>query len=74
MIYYTDKINTALFAVLSAMKPVHASYQCSRIQLTFSDRASCIWDRRFATLQRTIFVYLINKYISLSDIFLTVHR
>ena len=25
-------------------------------------------DRRFATLQRTLFIYLINKYISLSDI------
>ena len=31
-------------------------------------------DRRFATLQRTLFTYLINKYISLSDICLTVHH
>ena len=31
-------------------------------------------DRRFATLQRTLFIYLINKYISLSDICLTVHH
>ena len=28
----------------------------------------------FATLQRTLFMYLINKYISLSDICLTVHH
>ena len=31
-------------------------------------------DRHFATLQRTPFIYLINKYISLSDICLTVHH
>ena len=31
-------------------------------------------DRRFASLQRTLFIYLINKYISLSDICLTVHH
>jgi len=31
-------------------------------------------DRRFATLQRTLFIYLINKYILLSDICLTVHH
>ena len=43
-------------------------------ELTFRHRASSIQDRRFVTLQRTLFVYLINKYISLSDIFLTVHH
>jgi hypothetical protein len=42
--------------------------------LTFRHRASSIYDRRFATLQRTLFIYLINKYISLSDICLTVHH
>ena len=42
--------------------------------LTFRHRASSILDRRFATLQRTLFVYLINKYISLSDMYLTVHH
>ena len=42
--------------------------------LTFRHRASCIKDRRFTTLQRTLFIYLINKYISLSDICLTVHH
>ena len=31
-------------------------------------------DMRFTTLQRTLFIYLINKYISLSDICLTVHH
>ena len=31
-------------------------------------------DRRFITLQRTLFTYLINKYISLSDICSTVHH
>ena len=38
--------------------------------LTFRHRASCIQGRRFATLQRTLFIYLINN-ISLSDICLT---
>ena len=33
-----------------------------------------IQDRRFAALQRAIFIYLINKYISISDICLTVHH
>ena len=42
--------------------------------LTFRHRASSIQDRLFATLQRTLFIYLINKYISLSDIYLTVHH
>ena len=31
-------------------------------------------DRRFAILQRTLFIYLINKYILLSDICLAVHH
>jgi hypothetical protein len=44
------------------------------ITLTFRHRASSIEDRRFATLQRTLFMFLINKYISLSDICLTVHH
>ena len=42
--------------------------------LTFRNHASSLQDRRFATLQRTLFIYLINKYISLSDICLTVHH
>ena len=33
------------------------------LALTFRHRASSIQDRRFATLQRTLFMYLINKYI-----------
>ena len=41
--------------------------------LTFRHRASCIWDGHFTTLQRTLFIYLINKYISVYDICLTVH-
>ena len=42
--------------------------------LNFRHRASSIQDRCFATLQRTLFIYLINKYISLSDICLTVNH
>jgi len=42
--------------------------------LTFRYRASSIQDRHFAALQRTLFIYLINKYISLSDICLTAHH
>ena len=42
--------------------------------LTFRHRASSIQDRHFVTLQRTLIIYLINKYISLSDICMTVHH
>ena len=42
--------------------------------LTFRHRSFSMQDRRFATLQRTLFIYLINKYISLSDICFTVHH
>jgi len=42
--------------------------------LNFSHRASSIFDRRFATPWRTLFVYLINKYIPLSNICVTVHH
>jgi len=41
------------------------------ISLTFRRRASSIQDRRFSALQRRLFIYLINNYISLSDICLT---
>jgi hypothetical protein len=44
------------------------------LDLTFRHRASFIYDRRFVALQRMLFVYLINKYISLSDICLTAHH
>ena len=46
------------------------STQCLNLQAP----ASSIQDRRFDTLQRTLFIYLINKYISLFDICLTVHH
>ena len=36
--------------------------------------SSSTCSRPFATLQRTLFIYLINKCISLSDICLTVHH
>ena len=42
--------------------------------LTFRHHASSLEDRRFTTLQITLFIFLINKYISLSDIYLTVHH
>ena len=44
------------------------------LDVTFRHRAFSIEDKRFATLQRTLFIYLINKHISLSDICLTVHH
>ena len=47
---------------------------CFKCSLTFTPPASFIQDRRFATLQRTLFLYLINKYISLSGICLTVYH
>ena len=59
--------------LLSAAIGDHGEGELSPRSLTFRHRASTIWDRRFATLQ-SIFIYLINKYISLSDICLTVHH
>ena len=52
---------------------LHLEYGTSN-QLTFGHRASSVQDRRFAAHQRTFFIYLINKYISLSDNCLTVHH
>ena len=56
--------------------PLHVSSNIMLIirRLNCINRTSSIYDRRFATLQRTLFIYLINKYISLSDICLTVHH
>ena len=45
-----------------------------RAGLTFRRLNPVYRDRRFVTLQRMLFIYLINKYISLSDICLTVHH
>ena len=50
------------------------NFQHPFFSLTFRHRASSIQDSHFGTLQRTLFIYLINKYISLSDICLTVHH
>jgi len=53
------------------------------VLLTFRHRASCILGQAlhyspenafYIFIQRTLFIYLINKYISLSDICLTVHH
>ena len=57
------------------IRPQGGNYKASEntMDLTFKHRASSIQDRRFATLQRTLFIYLINKYVSLSDICVNVH-
>ena len=44
------------------------------MRLTFRHRSFSMQDRRFAILQRTLFIYLINKYISLFDTCLTVNH
>ena len=46
----------------------------TQLCLTFRYRASSIQDSLFTNLQRTFFIYLINIYISLSDICLTVNH
>ena len=43
-------------------------------ELTFGTALPLYRDRRFTNLQRTLFIYLINKYISLADICMTVHH
>ena len=42
--------------------------------ITFKHRASCILGQAFHYSSENAFYYLINKYISLSDICLTVHH
>ena len=43
--------------------------------LTFRHRASCILGQAFHySPENAFYIYLINKYISLSDICLTVHH
>jgi len=42
--------------------------------LTFRHRASCLLGQAFHYSPENAFIYLINKYISLSDIWLTVHH
>ena len=81
---YTGKLKPVVEAAIKAkwgkiMGPdVEIVVKCKLFlcasQLTFRHRASCIWDRHFATLQRMLFICLINKYISLFDICLTVHH
>ena len=61
------------------MRKLHYSHRfCKNVKL-LNLQAPCVLymvyrDRSFAILQRTLFIYLFNKYISLSDICLTVHR
>ena len=61
-------------AVWTALCSTADSATQTKTRLTFRHRASSIQDRRFATLKRTLFIYLIKKYISLSDTCLTVHH
>jgi len=71
-----EKIKSKVYAVhtmmahrgSSGIAPLILNFDTRLECLTFRHCASSIWDRRFATLQRTLFIYLINKYISLSDI------
>ena len=65
--FHDNEVGTAFRVWLpqEAYNPTETEY------LTFRHRASSIQDRRFTTLQRTLFISLINKYISLSDICLT---
>ena len=68
-------------AIMQYIEPV-SEWSCWRMfietwphsELNFGTALPLYRDRSFATLQRTLFIYLINKYISLSDICLTVHH
>ena len=58
--------------VVFALKNNHTHFEY--FILNFRHCVSCIQDRRFTAIHRTLFMYLINKYISFSDICLTVHH
>ena len=62
------------FRIRYTILSLHNMSVQARCLLTFRHRSFFMQDRCFATLQRTLFIYLINKYISLSDICLTVHH
>jgi hypothetical protein len=66
--------NNRLLHIVSIWNPNMYVQSIFWLVITFRHRASSIWDRRFAILQRTLFIYWINKYISLADIYLTVHH
>ena len=69
------RINDILSRIMDVSSTTTSRYKVFHwFCLTFRHSASSIWDRSFAALQRTLFIYLINKYISLSDICLTVHH
>ena len=55
-------------------KSCHLCSLPSIFALTFRHRASCILGQAFHCYPENIFIYLIIKYISLSDICLTVHH
>ena len=84
-VHYRANHSPSLVPILSQTDLVHALSLCFLLPLlcfsktsyeilTFRHRASSVQDRRFATLQRTLFIYLINKHISLSDICLSVYH
>jgi len=69
----TEMLTVLWFETLKATDHLEDSYIREKT-LTFRHRASSTYNRCFATLQRMLFIYLINKYISLSGICLTVHH
>ena len=70
VVVIVTKTTTRTIQIFKLRPPVHLNYY----SLNFKHRGSCILGQAFHTLQRTLFIYLINKYISLSDICLTVHH
>jgi len=61
----SQPIHHADYAVLAPRKLIGIKALAITGYLTFRHHASCIWDRCSATLQRKLFVYLINKLIPL---------
>ena len=71
---YQPQFSSPGYLEKSQLLPTIPLRQGNHVLLTFRHRATPIQDRRFATLQRMLFIYLINKYISLTDICLTGHH
>ena len=70
-IMYPYKLYTNLVPTLQR---THSLLIIKTNRLTFRRHAFSIKDWCFPSLQRTLFIYLINKYISLSDICLIVYN
>ena len=69
-----DRLIKGVFLLCTSSTESQSCGNKWRPSLTFRHRASCTLGQAFRYSPEKAFIYLINKYISLSDICLTVHH